>query len=61
MTICPITYEPLRAKEPGPYSVAGLHRLLAHVAAVGVTQVAVPVASEESGTLVDVEGTLWQA
>ncbi len=40
--------------------IRGLHRLLAHVASEGLTQVAVPVASSDGRTLVEVDGRLWQ-
>ncbi|MAG93027.1 MAG: hypothetical protein CMJ48_04690 [Planctomycetaceae bacterium] len=44
----------------GVERIRGLHRLLAHVVAEGVTQVAAPVGASDGRTLIDVDGTLWQ-
>jgi Ser/Thr protein kinase RdoA (MazF antagonist) len=40
--------------------ILGLHRLMKTIHADGVTQVAVPVASLEGSTLLDVAGQFWQ-
>ncbi len=40
--------------------LAGLHRLIAHVSAAGVTQVAVPVKTLDGVTFFESDGAVWQ-
>jgi Ser/Thr protein kinase RdoA (MazF antagonist) len=40
--------------------LAGLHRLLAHVHNLGVTQVAVPLAGLDGATFFEAQGQIWQ-
>lgn len=40
--------------------LAGIHRLLTHVAQAGVRQVPVPIADRDHSTFTEVDGRLWQ-
>lgn len=48
------------ASAPDPQRLKGLHRLLEHTAVLGVTQVAVPLKSNDGSTLVGQDGHWWQ-
>lgn len=48
------------AKAPPVERIRGLHRLLAHVSAAGVTQVSTPVPITTGDTLVSMHGRCWQ-